>query len=79
MSGSPVLAVGKVLRAEGYSLADIQASGESVQPPELPPAHPNRVDRIRNGTIDAAFDEAVNVWGRPRWRPAPLRPPSGSR
>jgi hypothetical protein len=63
VSRSPLFAVDEVLRAEGFSLADIQAWGGSVKLLEQPPGHPDRTDGMRSGTIDAVFDEAINSWG----------------
>jgi len=62
-SHSPLFAVDEVLRAEGFSLADIEAWGGSIQLVEQTPGHPDRIDGMRSGLIDAVFDEGINAWG----------------
>ena len=63
VSRSPLFAVDEVLRAEGFSLAAIEAWGGSIQLLEQPPGHADRTGGMRSGTIDAVFDEAINAWG----------------
>lgn len=62
-SRSPIFAVEEVLRAEGFSLADIEVWGGSIQWVEHTPGHPDRTDAMRSGRIDAVFDEGINAWG----------------
>lgn len=53
--------VDEVLRTEGLSLRDIEAWGGSVQGAESPSAAA-RFTGMRDGTIDAIFDEGITVW-----------------
>jgi len=62
-SHSPLLTVDEVLRAEGFSLADVEAWGGSIQLVEQTPGDPIRIDGMQSGTIDAVFDEGINAWG----------------
>jgi hypothetical protein len=62
-SRSPIFTVEEVLRAEGFTLVDIEAWGGSIQWIEHTPGHPDRTDGMQSGTIDAVFDEGINAWG----------------
>ena len=62
-SRSPIWTVEEVLRMEGFSLADVESWGGSIQWVEHSPGHPDRLSAMRAGTIDAVFDEGINSWG----------------
>ncbi|HZT08940.1 MAG TPA: hypothetical protein VFC51_18095, partial [Chloroflexota bacterium] len=62
-SHSPPLTVDQVLQAEGFSLADVEAWGGSVQLLGAPPGDPKRIEGMRSGAITAVFDEGINTWG----------------
>ncbi len=52
----------EVLKAHGFSLADIESWGGHVSY-DLPlPPHPSRIGAVEKGEIDAIFDEALNGW-----------------
>ena len=56
------LLVDEVLKAHGFSLADIESWGGHVSY-DLPlPPHPSRIGAVEKGEIDAIFDEALNGW-----------------
>ncbi len=54
--------VDQVLGAYGFSTADIERWGGSLQLIDGP-RDPRRVQGIRDGSIDAVFDEGVSGWG----------------
>jgi len=54
--------VDEVLSAYGFSLADIESWGGSLQLIERP-RDPVRVNGMRDGTINAVFDEGISGWG----------------
>jgi uncharacterized protein len=54
--------VDEVLGAYGFSLADIESWGGSLQLIEGP-RDPARIAELRAGTLDAIFDEGINGWG----------------
>jgi TRAP-type uncharacterized transport system substrate-binding protein len=59
------LYVDEVLKAHGFSLADIiEWGGKVVYDPRLP-FEPERLGPVRRGEIDAIFDEAVQHWINP--------------
>ena len=52
----------EVLKAHGFSLADIESWGGHVSY-DLPlPPHPSRIGAVEKGELDAIFDEALNGW-----------------
>ncbi|MCH8200120.1 MAG: hypothetical protein IIA54_08675, partial [Chloroflexi bacterium] len=52
----------EVLKAHGFSLADIESWGGHVSY-DLPlPPHPSRIGAVEKGEIDAIFDEALGGW-----------------
>ncbi len=51
--------VDEVLKAYGFSLADVVAWGGSVSSDEGMPYAPNRVAKVKAGEVDAIFDEAL--------------------
>lgn len=54
--------VDQVLGAYGFSLADIERWGGSLQLVDGP-RNPVRSQAMREGTIDAVFDEGISGWG----------------
>ncbi len=68
---TPVM-VDVVLRAHGFSLADIVSWGGQVFYDQPMPNHPSRIGRLERGEIDAVFDEGVALW-------ADLVTPAGAR
>jgi TRAP-type uncharacterized transport system substrate-binding protein len=58
---TPIM-VDVVLRAHGFSLADIQAWGGEISYDQPMPNHPSRIGRLQRGEIDAIFDEGVVLW-----------------
>jgi len=60
---STMFTVSAVLRAAGFSLADIGKWGGKIH--SVPrPSDPRRRAAIANGTIDAIFDEGIKSWGQ---------------
>jgi TRAP-type uncharacterized transport system substrate-binding protein len=67
LDASTAAAVELVLRAHGFSYADIISWGGSVSydqpmPPQTPPGHPSRMARVASGELDAIFEEGVIIW-----------------
>src|SRR5215469_825251 len=58
-----MFAVTTMIGAAGFSLDDIRAWGGSIQPVARP-SHPDRAVAIREGKIDAIFDEGILSWGQ---------------
>jgi TRAP-type uncharacterized transport system substrate-binding protein len=58
---TPVM-VDVVLRAHGFSLADIRAWGGEISYDQPMPNHPSRIGRLADGGLDAIFDEGVVLW-----------------
>jgi TRAP-type uncharacterized transport system substrate-binding protein len=54
--------VDQVLGAYGFSLADVERWGGSLQLIEGP-RDPARIQGMRDGTVDAVFDEGISGWG----------------
>lgn len=54
--------IDEVLKAYGFSLADIERWGGKVME-AASPSSPDRMDHIRSGKADAVFDEGVKSWG----------------
>ncbi|HEX7228810.1 MAG TPA: TAXI family TRAP transporter solute-binding subunit [Candidatus Binatia bacterium] len=52
-----------VMKAAGFSLADLTKWGGKVIPVPRP-SHPDRRDAIQNGTVNAVFDEGIKSWGQ---------------
>jgi len=55
--------VTSVLKAAGFTLADIKKWGGKIQSVTRP-SHPDRRAAIENGAIDAVFDEGIKSWGK---------------
>jgi hypothetical protein len=58
---TPIM-VDVVLRAYGFSLADIKAWGGEISYDQPMPNDPSRLGRLAAGEIDAIFDEGVIMW-----------------
>jgi TRAP-type uncharacterized transport system substrate-binding protein len=54
--------VDQVLGAYGFSLADVERWGGSLQLVGSP-REPVRIQGMRDGTVDAVFDEGISGWG----------------
>jgi len=52
-----------VMKAGGFSLADLKKWGGTVIPVPRP-SHPDRREAIQNGTVNAVFDEGMKSWGQ---------------
>jgi TRAP-type uncharacterized transport system substrate-binding protein len=55
--------VDEVLKAEGFSLADLASWGGGLHYVDAP-SDAERLDGMANGTINAVFDEGIKSWGR---------------
>jgi TRAP-type uncharacterized transport system substrate-binding protein len=51
-----------VLEANGFSLKDLESWGAQIAWTETPNG-PDRLDAMRDGSLDAVFDEGVKGWG----------------
>ena len=58
---TPIM-VDVVLRAHGFSLADLEAWGGEISYDQPMPNDPSRLGRLKDGEIDAIFDEGVVMW-----------------
>ena len=58
---TPIM-VDVVLRAHGFSLADLQAWGGQISYDQPMPNHRSRMGRLAAGELDAIFDEGVVMW-----------------
>ena len=56
------LMVDVVLRAYGFSLADLLTWGGQISEDQPMPDHPSRLGRLASGDIDAIFDEGIVLW-----------------
>jgi len=64
LSHSPTMfTVTAVMKAAGFTLADIKKWGGKIQSVSRP-SHPDRRAAIEDGTIDAIFDEGIKSWGQ---------------
>ena len=64
LTHSPTMfTVGAVMKAAGFTLADIRKWGGKIQSVSRP-SHPDRRAAIENGTINAVFDEGIKSWGQ---------------
>ncbi len=64
LTASPTMfTVTAVMKAAGFSLADLRAWGGKVQSVSRP-SHPDRREAIQNGTVNAVFDEGIKSWGQ---------------
>ena len=53
--------IDEVLGSLGFSLRDIESWGDSIHSAATP-SDASRLEGIRNGTLDAVFDEGINGW-----------------
>ncbi len=60
---STMFTVGAVMKAAGFTLADIRKWGGKIQSVTRP-SHPDRRAAIENGTVNAVFDEGIKSWGQ---------------
>ena len=58
---TPIM-VDVVLRAHGFTLADIEAWGGQISYDQPMPNDPSRIGRLERGELDAIFDEGVVMW-----------------
>jgi uncharacterized protein len=64
LTASPTMfTVTAVMKAAGFTLADLRRWGGNVQSVSRP-SHPDRRDAIQNGTVNAVFDEGIKSWGQ---------------
>lgn len=64
LAHSPTMfTVTAVMRAAGFTVADIRKWGGKIQSVSRP-SHPDRRAAIENGTINAVFDEGIKSWGQ---------------
>jgi len=52
-----------VMKAAGFTFADLKKWGGKIQPVSRP-SHPDRRAALENGTINAVFDEGIKSWGQ---------------
>jgi len=64
LTASPTMfTVTAVMKAAGFTLADLKKWGGKIQ--SVPrPSHPDRRDAIQKGTVNAVFDEGIKSWGQ---------------
>ena len=55
--------VSAVMKAAGFSFADLRRWGGKVQSVTRP-SHPDRREALAEGTINAVFDEGIKSWGQ---------------
>ncbi len=58
---SPMM-VDVVLRSYGFSLDELRTWGGEISYDQPMPNHPSRIGQLKNGEIDAIFDEGVVLW-----------------
>lgn len=64
LASSPTMfTVNAVMKAAGFSFADLRRWGGKIQSVTRP-SHPDRRAALENGTIDAVFDEGIKSWGQ---------------
>jgi TRAP-type uncharacterized transport system substrate-binding protein len=64
LTASPTMfTVTAVMKAAGFTLADLRKWGGKVQSVSRP-SHPDRREAIQNGTVNAVFDEGIKSWGQ---------------
>lgn len=59
----PMFTVNAVLRAAGFTLADVRRWGGKIQAVSRP-SHPDRRAAIESGSVNAIFDEGIKSWGQ---------------
>lgn len=64
LTESPTMfTVTAVMKAAGFTLADLRKWGGKVQSVSRP-SHPERREAIQKGTVNAVFDEGIKSWGQ---------------
>ncbi len=64
LAHSPTMfTVGAVMKAAGFTLADIRKWGGKIQSVSRP-SHPDRRAAIQDGSTNAVFDEGIKSWGQ---------------
>ncbi len=63
MQNPTMFTVAAVMKAAGFTVADIRKWGGKIQSAPRP-SHPDRRAAIENGTINAVFDEGIKSWGQ---------------
>ena len=63
VSHPTMFTVQAVMKAAGFTLADIRKWGGKIQSVSRP-SHPDRRAAIENGAINAVFDEGIKSWGQ---------------
>ena len=64
LAASPTMfTVTAVMKAAGFTLADLRKWGGKIQSVSRP-SHPDRREAIQNGTVNAIFDEGIKSWGQ---------------
>ena len=64
LTESPTMfTVTAVMKAAGFTLADLRKWGGEVQSVSRP-SHPDRREAIQKGTVNAVFDEGIKSWGQ---------------
>jgi TRAP-type uncharacterized transport system substrate-binding protein len=64
LKASPTMfTVTAVMKAAGFTLADVRKWGGKIQSVSRP-SHPDRRDAIQNGAVNAVFDEGIKSWGQ---------------
>lgn len=63
MQSPTMFTVAAVMKAAGFTFADVRKWGGKIQPAPRP-SHPERRAAIENGTINAVFDEGIKSWGQ---------------
>ena len=63
LQDTTMFSVGEVIKAAKFSLADIRKWGGKIQTARRP-SHPDRRAAIKDGQINAVFDEGILSWGQ---------------
>jgi TRAP-type uncharacterized transport system substrate-binding protein len=64
LKASPTMfTVTAVMKAAGFTLADLRKWGGKIQSVSRP-SHPDRREAIENGAVNAVFDEGIKSWGQ---------------
>ncbi len=63
VSSPTMFTVDAVMRAAGFSFANIRQWGGKIQAVSRP-SHPDRREAIEKGSINAIFDEGIKSWGQ---------------
>ncbi|HSE88113.1 MAG TPA: TAXI family TRAP transporter solute-binding subunit [Candidatus Binatia bacterium] len=64
LTASPTMfTVTAVMKAAGFSLADLRKWGGRIQSVSRP-SHPDRREAIKKGNVNAVFDEGIKSWGQ---------------